>query len=165
MDKELYKLESAYNLFHNDKPKHFVIDESHNLRNNKSNRFKFLVEEIIRKNEDVKVLMLSATPINNSLNDIRNQFKLIVKGNSSGFYETLGIKNIDYTFRTAQKAFNEWRKEENPKIGEFIKNLPDNFFKLTDALTVSRTRAMIIGHESELVFPTKENPDNLFVTP
>lgn len=165
MDKELYKLERADTLYTNDKPKLFVIDESHNLRNDKSNRFKFFVEEILRKNEDVKVLMLSATPINNSLNDIRNQFKLIVKGNSGGFYETLGIKNIDYAFRTAQRAFNEWRIEDNPKISEFIKDLPDNFFKLTDALTVARTRAMIIGHESELVFPTKEKPDNLFVTP
>jgi len=165
MDKELYKLERADTLFVNDKPKLFVIDESHNLRNDKSNRFKFFVDEILRKNEDVKVLMLSATPINNSLNDIRNQFKLIVKGNSGGFYETLGIKNIDYAFRTAQRAFNEWRNEDNPKISEFIKDLPDNFFKLTDALTVARTRAMINGHESELVFPTKEKPDNLFVTP
>lgn len=135
MDKEQYRNERADTLFINDKPKLFVIDESHNLRNDKSNRFKFFVEEILRKNEDAKVLMLSATPINNSLNDIRNQFKLIVKGNSGGFYETLGIKNIDYAFRTAQRAFNEWRNEDNPKISEFIKDLPDNFFKLTDELT------------------------------
>lgn len=165
MDKEQYKNERADTFFINDKPKLFVIDESHNLRNDKSNRFKFFVEEILKKNEDAKVLMLSATPINNSLNDIRNQFKLIVKGSSGGFYETLGIKNIDYAFRTAQRAFNEWRNQDNPKISEFIKDLPDNFFKLTDALTVARTRAMINGHESELIFPTKEKPDNLFVTP
>ncbi len=165
MDKDLYKNERADTLFLNDKPKLFVIDESHNLRNDKSNRFKFFVDEILSKNEDAKVLMLSATPINNSLNDIRNQFKLILKGNSTGFYDSLGIKNIDYTFRTAQKAFNEWRQEENPKISEFIKNLPANFFKLTDSLTVARTRAMINGHQSELIFPAKEKPDNLFVTP
>ncbi|MCB0541299.1 MAG: DEAD/DEAH box helicase family protein, partial [Bacteroidetes bacterium] len=165
MDKEHYRNERADTFFINDKPKLFVIDESHNLRNDKSNRFKFFVEEILKKNEDAKVLMLSATPINNSLNDIRNQFKLIVKGSSGGFYETLGIKNIDYAFRTAQRAFNEWRNQDNPKISEFIKDLPDNFFKLTDALTVARTRAMINGHESELIFPTKEKPDNLFVTP
>jgi len=165
IDKEQYRNERADTFFINDKPKLFVIDESHNLRNDKSNRFKFFVEEILKKNEDAKVLMLSATPINNSLNDIRNQFKLIVKGSSGGFYETLGIKNIDYAFRTAQRAFNEWRTQDNPKISEFIKDLPDNFFKLTDALTVARTRAMINGHESELIFPTKEKPDNLFVTP
>lgn len=165
MDKEQYRNERADTFFINDKPKLFVIDESHNLRNDKSNRFKFFIEEILKKNEDAKVLMLSATPINNSLNDIRNQFKLIVKGSSAGFYQTLGIKNIDYAFRTAQRAFNEWRNQDNPKISEFIKDLPDNFFKLTDALTVARTRAMINGHESELIFPTKEKPDNLFVTP
>lgn len=165
MDKEQYRAERADTFFINDKPKLFVIDESHNLRNDKTSRFKFFVEEILKKNEDAKVLMLSATPINNSLNDIRNQFKLIVKGSSGGFYGTLGIKNIDYAFRTAQRAFNEWRRQENPKISEFIKDLPDNFFKLTDALTVARTRAMINDHESKLVFPIKEKPDNLFVTP
>lgn len=165
MDKELYKAERSDTLFINDKPKLFVIDESHNLRNDKSNRFRFLVDEILRNNEDVKVLMLSATPINNSLNDIRNQFKLIVKGNVNGFNDTLGIKNIDYTFRTAQAAFNDWRTHEQPKISNFIKELPDNFFKLTDALTVARTRAMIMGHDAELVFPKPANPVNLFVTP
>jgi ERCC4-related helicase len=165
MDKEQYQNERADTLFINDKPKLFVIDESHNLRNDKTSRFKFLVDEILKKNDDAKVLMLSATPINNSLIDIRNQFKLIVKGNSTGFYETLGIKHIDYAFRTAQMAFNEWRNEAHPKISDFIKVLPDNFFKLTDALTVARTRAMIIGQEAQLVFPAKEKPDNLFVTP
>jgi len=165
IDKENYQIERADTLFINDKPKLFVIDESHNLRNDKTNRYKFFVDEILRKNEDVKVLMLSATPINTSLNDIKNQFKLMVKGNVGGFYETIGIKNIDYAFRTAQRAFNEWRRQANPKISEFIKDLPDNFFKLTDALTVARTRAMVKDQEPELIFPEKEKPDNLFVTP
>jgi hypothetical protein len=112
----------ADSLFTNDKPKLIVIDESHNLRNDKSKRYKFFVEEVLKQNEDVKVLMLSATPINNSLNDIRNQFKLMIQGDVHGFNESLGIKNIDYTFRSAQKTFNDWRKENNPRIGEFIKN-------------------------------------------
>lgn len=165
MDKEQYRSDRADTLFINDKPKLFVIDESHNLRNDKSNRYKFLIDEILRKNEDVKVLMLSATPINNSLNDIRNQFKLVTKGNSGGFYESLGVKNIDYSFRTAQRAFNDWRNQDNPRISEFIKDLPDNFFKLTDALTVARTRSMIKDQETELTFPEKVKPDNQFVTP
>jgi len=155
----------ADKLFINEKPKLFVIDESHNLRNDKSKRYKFLIEEILAKNEDVKVLMLSATPINNSLLDIRNQFKLIVGGNVNGFEEKLDIKNIDYTFRTAQKAFNEWAKEIEPKIGEFIKKLPSNFFILTDSLTVARTRKMIEGHQDGLNFPLKTKPENIFVTP
>ena len=155
----------ADKLFINDKSKLFVIDESHNLRNDKSKRYKFLVEQILSKNEDVKVLMLSATPINNSLMDIRNQFKLIVGGNVRGFEESLDIKNIDYTFRSAQKGFNEWTKELSPKIGEFIKKLPSNFFKLTDSLTVARTRKMIEGQQNGLDFPLKSKPENIFVTP
>lgn len=155
----------ADKLFTNDKPKLFVIDESHNLRNDKSNRYKFLLEQILQRNEDVKVLLLSATPINNSLNDIRNQFKLMVQGNINGFEESLGIKNLDYSFRTAQKVFNEWREDLSPKIGDFIKKLPANFFTLTDSLIVARTRKMIDGKQTGLTFPIKTKPVNLFVTP
>lgn len=155
----------ADKLFTNDKPKLFVIDESHNLRNDKSNRYKFLLEQILKRNEDVKVLLLSATPINNSLNDIRNQFKLMVQGNVNGFEESLGIKNLDYFFRTAQKVFNEWREYPSPKIGDFIKKLPANFFTLTDSLIVARTRKMIDGKQTGLTFPIKTKPVNLFVTP
>jgi SNF2 family DNA or RNA helicase len=113
----------ADKMFINEKPKLFVIDESHNLRNDKSKRYKFLVDQILAQNEDVKVLMLSATPINNSLMDIRNQFKLIVGGNAKGFEESLDIKNIDYTFRAAQKAFNEWTQEPEPNGHEMVKPL------------------------------------------
>lgn len=151
--------------FTNDKPKLFVIDESHNLRNDKSERYKFLVEKILSQNADAKVLMLSATPINNSLMDIRNQFKLVVAGNEKGFEETLDIKNLDYTFRSAQQSFNEWSKKPKSTIGEFIKALPFNFFKLTDSLTVARTRAMVAGHQNGLDFPHKAKPENVWVTP
>ncbi len=151
--------------FQNDKPKLIVIDESHNLRNNKSNRYKFLMENLIQPNEDIKVLLLSATPINNSLNDIRNQFSLMVKGNSQGYYDSLGVRNLDFAFRSAQRAFNEWRERPNPIIGDFIEKLPDSFFTLTDSLTVARTRKMIEGEQEDLVFPTKAKPINLFVTP
>ena len=155
----------ADKFFVNDKPKLIVIDESHNLRNDKSRRYDFLISQIIRENADVKVLMLSATPINNTLLDIRNQFKLIVGGDVKGFEESLDIKNVDYTFRAAQKAFNDWTTDNEPKIGELIKKLPANFFKLIDALTVARTRKMIEGHQDGLVFPFKTNPENIFITP
>jgi superfamily II DNA/RNA helicase len=155
----------ADKFFKNDKPKLIVIDESHNLRNDKSNRYKFLLEEILKSNEDIKVLLLSATPINNSLNDIRNQFKLMIKGNVNGYEENLGVRNIDYSFRTAQREFNKWREEDNPKIGDFIKKIPSDFFTLTDSLIVARTRKMIEGQQEELVFPIKERPVNLYVTP
>jgi superfamily II DNA or RNA helicase len=155
----------ADKLFSSDRPKLIVIDESHNLRNDKSNRYKFLMEKILQKNEDVKVLLLSATPINNSLNDIRNQFKLMVQGRVNGYDAKLGVRNIDYSFKQAQTAFNEWRSGENPRISEFIKNLPANFFTLTDSLLVARTRKMIESQQTDLEFPLKAKPENLFVTP
>ncbi len=165
MSKYDYQKERADVFFTNDKPKLIVIDESHNLRNDKSNRYKFLLEQILKENEDVKVLLLSATPINNSLNDIRNQFKLMVQGDVGGYKETLGVRNLDYTFRTAQKVFNEWREESKPIISDFIKKLPPNFFTLTDSLIVARTRKMIEGQQTGLTFPLKTKPVNLFVTP
>ncbi len=149
-----------------EKAKLIVIDESHNLRNDKANRYKFLVEQILQKNQDVKVLLISATVINNSLNDARNQFKLMVQGNVHGYDAKLGVRNIDYSFKQAQTIFNEWRKDDNPKIGDFIKKLSDNdFFRLTDSLLVARTRKMVESQETDLIFPVKNKPVNLFVTP
>lgn len=158
-------VDRADTFFINDKPKLIVIDESHNLRNDKSKRYNFLLENILKRNEDVKVLLLSATPINNSLNDIRNQFKLMVQGDVRGYQESLGVRNLEYSFRTAQRAFNDWRQEEQPKISEFIKKLPSNFFTLTDSLIVARTRKMIEGQQTGLSFPVKTKPVNLFITP
>ena len=156
----------ADKFFRDDKPKLIVIDESHNLRNHKANRYKFLVEQILKKNQDVKVLLISATPINNSLNDVRNQFKLMVQGNVHGYETKLGVRNIDYSFKQAQTIFNEWRKDKNPKIGDFIKKLSGNdFFRLTDSLLVARTRKMVESQQTNLIFPVKNKPVNLFVTP
>ena len=156
----------ADKFFGDDKPKLIVIDESHNLRNDKASRYKFLVEQILQKNQDVKVLLISATPINNSLNDARNQFKLMVQGNVHGYDAKLGVKNIDYSFKQAQTLFNEWRKDDNPTIGDFIKKLSGNdFFRLTDSLLVARTRKMVESQETDLMFPIKNKPVNLFVTP
>jgi ERCC4-related helicase len=143
----------------------FVIDESHNLRNDKSSRYSYLLEKILKQVDSPKVLMLSATPVNNSLLDIRNQFKLMVKGSSHGFEENLDIKSLDYTFRKAQTAFKIWTSTPNPKIADFIRELPPAFFKLTDALVVARTRSMIQGLQDGLEFPRKNKPENLFVTP
>jgi len=147
--------------FQSDKPKLFIIDESHNLRNAKSNRYKFLVETLLKKNQNIKVLLLSATPINNSLIDIRNQFKLITKDNDHGFYETLGINSIDGIFRSSQAVFNRWIESDNKHISTFVKELPSDFFRLTDSLTVARTRNMI----DDLKFPDKISPKNIYVSP
>lgn len=151
--------------FTNDNPKLIVIDESHNLRNDKSNRFQFLLENVIKPNEDIKVLLLSATPINNTLLDIRNQFKLMIQDRPDGYNDSLGIRNLEYTFRSAQRVFNQWQFEQQPLIGDLIKKLPANFFTLTDSLIVARTRKMIEGQQTGLTFPIKTKPNNLFVTP
>lgn len=154
--------------FTNDRPKLFVIDESHNLRNDKSSRYKYLVEEILRKSKgDVKVLLLSATPINNSFKDVRNQFRLMVKGDNEGFNELLNVKNIEQTFREVQGDFNKWSKEEGARFADFHNRIKDSdFFRLTDHLLVARTRKQINLHfDSNLNFPKHKKPINIFKTP
>jgi SNF2 family DNA or RNA helicase len=153
--------------FTNDKPKLFVIDESHNMRNDKSQRYNFLVEHLLRPNKNVKVLLLSATPINNSLNDVRNQVKLLVKGNERGFSETLEIPKLDILFRDANKVFKEWKDNSDKKLSTFIGMLKPEFFKLTDALVLARTRSLIAEIEPDLHFPTRNSTqeDNQFITP
>lgn len=142
----------------------FVIDESHNLRNDKSSRYQFLVNELLQKNTDVKMLLLSATPINNHLIDVRNQFKLLVKGKDNGFKdEPLKINSLESVFRIAQKEFREWQQLENPTIGQFIQNLSPKFFELTDALILARTRKQIAGQTDDLVFPKKLVPQNEYL--
>ncbi len=143
-----------------------VIDESHNLRNDKSSRYKFLADNILRKNKDVKVLQLSATPINNRLTDIRNQFKLIKKGFDDGFKESeIGIKSLQNIFANAQKEYKNWQNLENRKIKDFIQILPQKFFDLTDALIVARTRKLIENEFGAMSFPEKEIPLNEYINP
>lgn len=154
--------------FTNDKPKLIVIDESHNLRNDKSNRYKFLVDEILQKSKgDIKILLLSATPINNSFKDIRNQFKLMSKGENTGFRETLDVNNIEHTFREVQKVFNEWSTEPGAKLSEFHSKIKDSaFFRLTDHLLVARTRKNVKANfDNTLSFPKHRKPINIFETP
>jgi ERCC4-related helicase len=154
--------------FTNDKPKLIVIDESHNLRNDKSSRYKYLVEEILQKSKgDIKILLLSATPINNSFKDIRNQFKLITKGENTGFKETLDVNNIESTFREIQAIFNKWSGEPGAKLSEFHSKIKDSaFFRLTDHLLVARTRKNVRANfDNTLSFPKHKKPINIFKTP
>ncbi len=149
--------------FRSPRPKLLVIDESHNLRNSKSGRYRFLVDNLLRETPDLKVLLLSATPINNSLIDVRNQFKLLVGDRQDGFRASLGINNLDALFRTANQAFAEWSEKPARTLAGFVKLLPKNFFVLTDALVVARTRRLIAGHTDHLVFPGKIPPRNIFL--
>ncbi len=152
--------------FQSNRQKLLVIDESHNLRNDKTKSYRFLMEQLLQKNEFMKVLLLSATPINNSLIDVRNQFKIIAKGNDKEFDELLEIKSIFSIFRKAEESFNKWKIEPSPTIHSFVRRLNEtDFFKLTDALTVARTRKMIEGTVLGLVFPKKNAPENRYVTP
>lgn len=165
MSKPEYLKDRADFNFKNKKPKLIVIDESHNLRNDKSNRFIYLLEEIIQKNEDVKVLLLSATPINNSFKDIRNQIQLITGGNDEVFDDRLDIKNLYNLFINTSKHFNEWQAKTNSPVSDLVKMLDDSFFKLTDSLIVARTRKMITGQQEGLSFPKKNKPENKYITP
>lgn len=149
--------------FQSNTNKLFIIDESHNLRNNKTGRYKYLLENLLNthKNPNHKVLLLSATPINTSLNDIKNQFKMLVSDKNDGFKDFLGIRNLDSLFTNAQRKFNEWRTDKNGTIEHLIHMLPDQFTTLADNLIVSRTRKII----TDLTFPKALKPINVYVTP
>lgn len=165
MSKPEYIKDRADYKFINHTQKLFVIDESHNLRNDKSSRFMYLLDEIIKENEDVKVLLLSATPINNSFKDVRNQIKLITADNDEAYDERLDIKNLYNLFISTSKHFNEWQSKVGSPVSDLVKMLDDSFFKLTDALIVARTRKMIVGQQDGLVFPDKHKPENKYITP
>ena len=146
-----------------------VIDESHNLRNEKSGRYQELLESLIHKrNEDdkrdIKVLMLSATPINTGLNDVKGQFNLIGRGDDAHFnddeFEVESLKNL---FTDCQKKYTKWCEKDDRTIGGFISVLPPKFFNLTDKLIVARTRKMIEKALGEnLRFPKKDTPINIY---
>lgn len=134
-----------------------VIDESHNFRGNpmektsedgslKMNRAKWLMEKIIKEGVNTKVLMLSATPVNNNLRDLRNQFQLITKGNNDSLLETAQIKDIALSLKTAQTQFTLWadnKKNPNRNVKQLIEKLDSSFFKLLDELTIARSRKHI----------------------
>lgn len=146
-----------------------VIDESHNLRNEKSGRYTELLTKLIqnqpgREKRDMKVLMLSATPINTGLKDIKGQFNLIGHGLDNAFNSPeFDVQSLNNTFRDAQSKYTSWCNDPNRTIGGFIKMLPQRFFNLTDKLIVARTRKLIektLGED--LGFPQKSKPLNVY---
>ena len=147
----------------------FVIDESHNLRNEKSNRYQELLTTLIQnqpnvEGRDVKVLMLSATPINTGLNDVKGQFNLIGHGKDDAFNnEEFGIDSLRNLFADIQRKYTQWCDNPNRTIGSFISMLPPKFFNLTDKLIVARTRKLIENTLGEdLGFPKKSSPINVY---
>lgn len=154
----------------NEDPKLIIIDESHNLRNDKSIKYQILMNEILKKSKgDIKVLLLSATPINNNFKDVRNQFALLTKGDNAGFEESLDIQNLEYTFRTLQRDFKKWNNEKSvtQSLNTFYENVKSNdFFKLSENLVVARTRKIIKKHFDQTIhFPIQIKPNNIFETP
>jgi ERCC4-related helicase len=127
-----------------------VIDESHNFRNNPPRRegitrYQRLMNDIIRTGVKTKVLMLSATPVNTRMNDIKNQIAFITEQNDSAL-ESFGISSIDITLRKAQQRFNIWLRENNGRENSrdtLIDSLDGAYFRILDLLTIARSRKHI----------------------
>ena len=131
-----------------------VIDESHNFRNGgdfigddqRENRYNRLMNNVIRAGVKTKVLMLSATPVNNRFNDLRHQLALAYEGTPDIIDEKLDTsRSIDEIFRRAQKSYNEWSRL-NPKkrtTENLLRNLDFDFFEVLDSVTIARSRKHI----------------------
>lgn len=128
-----------------------VIDESHNFRNNdtykdRETRYQKLMNKIIRDGVKTKVLMLSATPVNNRFNDLRNQLALAYEGDSKNLSEKLrGQRSVEEIFRRAQATFNHWAKlpMEKRTAKAILDSLDFDFFELLDSVTIARSRKHI----------------------
>jgi len=130
-----------------------VIDESHNFRNNsarndRETRYDRLMNEVMKSGVKTKVLMLSATPVNNRFTDLKNQLALAYEGQTDKVDEKINdTKSIDTILKNAQSAFNEWAKldTEERTSQELLKRLNTNFdfFKLLDSVTIARSRKHI----------------------
>lgn len=127
-----------------------VIDESHNFRNNaahkeRETRYSKLLNKIIKSGIKTKVLMLSATPVNNHLQDLRNQINFITEENDQALLPTAEIESVNRVISQAQSAFNQWGKlSENERTTDSLLELLDfDYFKLLDSLTIARSRKHI----------------------
>lgn len=129
-----------------------VIDESHNFRNggdvkdDKENRYLRLLNRVIRMGVQTKVLMLSATPVNNKFNDLKNQLQLAYEGDTRKIDSKLNTKkSINVIFRQAQQSFNEWTNlpAEERTTEALLNKLDFDFFELLDSVTIARSRKHI----------------------
>ena len=145
-----------------------VIDESHNFRNNnphkgEKTRYARLMNEIIRKGVKTKLLMLSATPVNNRMNDLKNQISFITEGNDLAF-DSEGIDNITAVMALAQRQFTEWTKSDVKDINSLFEKLDSRYFKLLDMLTIARSRKHIVkyyNYDDVGKFPERLKPLNI----
>ena len=152
-----------------------VIDESHNFRNDtpgsvplknnpdirKKTRYEHLIEDFIKSGKNSQVLMLSATPVNNSLIDLRNQIYLMCGKNETHFIEKLGIPEIKPFFTKTQRSYSEWTKKKPKDRGRLDKALGDEFLRLLDEISISRARDHIEKYyntDGMQEFPKREKP-------
>lgn len=155
-----------------------VIDESHNFRNggkiidnpdenDKENRYVKLLKKVIRAGVKTKVLMLSATPVNNRFNDLKNQLALAYEGHTDFIDDKLNTtRSIDEIFRNAQRAFNIWSKWDSidRTTENLLKMLDFDFFEVLDSVTIARSRKHIQKYydTSDIgTFPTRLKPISL----
>lgn len=151
-----------------------VIDESHNFRNGvgthantTENRYVKLMEQVIRTGVKTKVLMLSATPVNNRFVDLRNQLAIAYEGDSEQIDSKLATKkSIDDIFRQAQKAYNAWCKldPEDRTTDALLRTLDFDFFEVLDSVTIARSRKHISKYYSTAEigkFPERLKPISL----
>lgn len=151
-----------------------VIDESHNFRNGAGthantveNRYVKLMDKVIRKGVKTKVLMLSATPVNNKFIDLKNQLAIAYEGDSELINNKLDTsKTVDEIFRQAQKAFNAWSKLDarDKTTDALLKTLDFDFFELLDSVTIARSRKHIEKYYDTAEigkFPERKKPISL----
>ena len=160
-----------------------VIDESHNFRNDtkptldadgniiKHSRYSRLLEEVIKAGTKTKVLMLSATPVNTSLTDLRNQIHLMTEKREDVFRESLGISNIGNLIRQAQKAFKTWEDKATQSNtrdkAQLFETLGADFFQLLGGISIARSRKHIQRFYAEEMdkigeFPQQLDPENCY---
>ncbi|MCJ0542736.1 SNF2-related protein [Enterococcus cecorum] len=148
-----------------------VIDESHNFRNNlpvkgRVTRYERLMNDIIKSGVKTKVLMLSATPVNNRMNDIKNQIAFITEGRNDAF-ASVGLDNLELILRKAQTVFNKWSElsDQQRTTEAFINMMELDYFKLLDTVTIARSRKHIEKYYNldEIgKFPTRMPPENRY---
>lgn len=148
-----------------------VIDESHNFRNNlpvkgRVTRYERLMNDIIKSGVKTKVLMLSATPVNNRMNDIKNQIAFITEGRNDAF-ANVGLDNLELILRKAQTVFNKWSElpDQQRTTEAFINMMELDYFKLLDTVTIARSRKHIEKYYNldEIgKFPTRMTPENRY---
>lgn len=157
-----------------------VIDESHNFRNNtpgrkdengnvvSKSRYQRLMDDIIKQGIKTKVLMLSATPVNNDLSDLRNQLYFVTEDHDNAFGTSLGISSLKTTLEVAQREFNDWAESPGERdVRDLLNKLNSAFFKLLDELTIARSRKHILRYYADSVsalggFPKRADPVSIY---